>query len=406
MGNFLNILIEDRNQEKQIVDYFQQFYDIQKVKIEYVDTVEILENENYYFIYNQEGVYIENFIINNKKIPISDLQKDLIQRHKNVFFIFLNDNECDTENLIEILDYTLESLNLNTEQFYVINANENLKFLIDKNKSKIKTLDYSLCKFRAVRNMIDYDFDFPENNRKFLFSCYNRSLKPHRIAILSLLNKKNILKEIDWTSLRGDIFKTTYLNSDSSNDNIDYLETFFYGIYSSDKISEIYDELVYLGNCGYKKSDLEKDYDFDEGLYTTNWDLSYSNAPFLQSYINIVTESNFSKKQIIHITEKSLVPFYYYQIPIILASPHHVKHMKEAYDFDFFEDLVNHNYDNEYDDEKRINMVVDEIINLNSRKEYIEKFFLENKERFINNKNKLKKLLDLSNVKNEINKLI
>jgi hypothetical protein len=60
--------------------------------------------------------------------------------------------------------------------------------------------------------------------------------------------------------------------------------------------------------------------------------------------------------------------------------------MKELHGFDFFDDVINHDYDNELNYKKRFNMIIDEVIRLNNKKDDIEYFFKHNKERFDNNR--------------------
>ena len=108
---------------------------------------------------------------------------------------------------------------------------------------------------------------------------------------------------------------------------------------------------------------------------------------FKNSYFNIVTESQYeSKNDNVHITEKTFRPFFYYQFPIFLASQHHIKFLKQEYDFDLFDDVINHSYDNELNDRKRMNMVVDEIKRINSNKDFYKKFYIQNRHRFLRNR--------------------
>ena len=88
---------------------------------------------------------------------------------------------------------------------------------------------------------------------------------------------------------------------------------------------------------------------------------SYKNA-----YINIITESNFeSIENIIHPTEKSFRPFYYFQILIFVSSPNHLKYIEEKYGFDMFHDLIDHSYDSIENDVDRFHKVMEEINKLN-----------------------------------------
>ena len=51
-----------------------------------------------------------------------------------------------------------------------------------------------------------------------------------------------------------------------------------------------------------------------------------------------------------------------------------------------FDDLVNHSYDSELDDKKRIKMIVDEIGRLRDEKELVKDFYTNNIERIKNNR--------------------
>ena len=68
-------------------------------------------------------------------------------------------------------------------------------------------------------------------------------------------------------------------------------------------------------------------------------------------------------------------PFYFYQFPLFLSSYQHVKFLKERFGFDMFDDLVNHSYDNEIDNGKRLFMVADEIKRLNENPQLIKDFY-------------------------------
>ena len=105
---------------------------------------------------------------------------------------------------------------------------------------------------------------------------------------------------------------------------------------------------------------------------------------------NLAVESNYETNNMIHITEKSYKPFYFYQFPLFLASWQHVKMMREEYDLYFFDDLIDHSYDNEIDDVKRFHMVVDEIKRLSNMRDEISNYYKENVHRLIHNHNFIK----------------
>jgi hypothetical protein len=111
----------------------------------------------------------------------------------------------------------------------------------------------------------------------------------------------------------------------------------------------------------------------------------YELKTYESSYVNIVTESNFLQEEI-HITEKTLKPFYFYQFPIFLSSVNHIKYIKGMYDFDMFDDIINHSYDSETDNKKRLFMVCDEIKRLSENKDKLIEFYKNNQFRFEKNK--------------------
>ena len=148
-----------------------------------------------------------------------------------------------------------------------------------------------------------------------------------------------------------------------------------------------------------KVSDYEKtEFSFDENNEITVLNPKYKNVllppeipeNYINSYVNLVTETKFfDNENVIQISEKSFKPFFYYQFPMILATHHHIKAMKEKYDFDFFDDVIDHSYDNEPDQKKRFNLFVNEVKRLHDNKENLIEFYRNNQVRFEINKNKV-----------------
>jgi hypothetical protein len=69
-----------------------------------------------------------------------------------------------------------------------------------------------------------------------------------------------------------------------------------------------------------------------------------------------------------------------------VASHHHIRHLKEIYGFDMFEDIIDHSYDDVVNHRDRLFKIVDEIKRLNGKKEEIKEFYKNNYERFEKNK--------------------
>jgi hypothetical protein len=178
-----------------------------------------------------------------------------------------------------------------------------------------------------------------------------------------------------------------------------------------DEISKNMDLIGKL-NVIIKEDDYEDGkgfYDYENFFFTSHYENTNSKLHYPElkesyenSYVNIITESSFisedKQSNVVHITEKSFRPFYYYQIPLILATPNHIKKLKEKYDFDFFDEIIDHSYDSEHDDKKRFLMFIDEIKRINNNKDKIKDFYKNNRERFELNK---KKLLEIALDKTE-----
>jgi hypothetical protein len=60
--------------------------------------------------------------------------------------------------------------------------------------------------------------------------------------------------------------------------------------------------------------------------------------------------------------------------------------MKELYNYDFFDDLINHDYDDETNHEIRLSKIFDEIERLSKNENIIKEFYKNNKVRFEKNK--------------------
>ena len=72
-------------------------------------------------------------------------------------------------------------------------------------------------------------------------------------------------------------------------------------------------------------------------------------------------------------------------MPIFFASYHHIQKVKEEYNLDLFDDLINHSYDNEPDDAKRFHMVINELKRLSEIGDEIKNYYKNNINRLIKN---------------------
>ena len=64
--------------------------------------------------------------------------------------------------------------------------------------------------------------------------------------------------------------------------------------------------------------------------------------------------------------------------------------LRKEYEFELFDDLIDHSYDNEIDDIKRFHMVIDEIKRLSNMREEINIYYKNNINKIICNHNFVK----------------
>jgi hypothetical protein len=204
-------------------------------------------------------------------------------------------------------------------------------------------------------------------------------MKRHRFITLCFLLKHNLIKKTDWSFIENNFL----LNDTQPNkeDLLNYLDNYS---------NEFINEGEFLSSQKYIKNYHEST--FTEQSYLTDFMVPDT---FLDSYINIVTETHFTETDV-HISEKSYKPFYFYQLPLLIATPGHVKKMKELFNYDFFDDLINHSYDNEPDNQKRLNMIFNEILRLYENEANVIEFYRKNKERFELNKFKTQELIKIN----------
>jgi hypothetical protein len=341
-------------------------------KKNYCKLSDIHSGENYYYMISHYCSYDNLF--NENEWEISE-EVEYYIKHKNLKVIFLSEHESYMDFGVDVkkLSNLIDKKGLNPKQFYVINNNSLIGDLQNTTLINLYKSTFLLSQFSDSVLENEYKIPFVED-KPFLFLCLNRRPKTHRIALLTLLKNNKLLDSglIDWSLTYG-LMNHPLLNSygqqrfiDGSNDK-ELLHS-YYEICSKPKLSFYETDKDWWNNPDYYLHFLHIECK------------SYEN-----SYINIITESHYEIKDI-HITEKSFKPFYFYQFPIFLASYRHVQILKKEHpDLDLFEDIINYDYDLEFNDKKRLHMVLDEIIRLSKLEKEIKNYYINNKNRFIKN---------------------
>ena len=338
-------------------------------------------NKKYYFFYYSSELHLGEFSqkLNENAKELQELI-DLFKQD-NLRIIFIDEAEGVHHEYVEQFSDSLKKLEIPKERILYIDndallpsLSENLN-LIGKKWNFL----FSNTSNGYIEQSLDLEF---KNNREFLFLTKNKILKPHRILILAFLKKHNLLNISNYSSLIRE-----------SN----------YKIGSPDKIRHFFDDSIMhkfkkeisdILEGGVVGTKYEKGKYNIEDVERMNYAGENDYRDYQSSYINITTESNFNfdkppignTGRFLHISEKSLKPFAMFQLPIIVGVPHHIKYMKKLYNLDMFDDFIDHSYDDEMDDVIRMNKIHDEILRLSTVKDDLQSYFMDNKKRFIKNR--------------------
>jgi hypothetical protein len=366
MGDFLNIIRE----ELDVIDIHNYFFkgdDEERMthlkkhfkyfKFNKIKECSLLDahhnkNEKYYYFISR----LSTFSFFENTIPFNESLMTALTTLSNVNIVLLSEHESvDEENFIKLNEF-LKRHNIDGTKIHLINNNSLLSFYKSKHNSNINVLSTKFLPIFYSKLLNKHKIEF-STNREFFFMCHNKRMKTHRVGILAFLKKTNIIRDVDWSFVFDPETNIDYDLSPPLKEEIDF-------ILKNDIIKSKYEV-----NHVFKFGDL--------GDYICQ-------DTFRNSFVNITTETNFITEDV-HITEKSFKPFFFYQIPIFLSSAFHVKKLKEIYGFDLFEDVVNHDYDNETNFKKRFSLVCDEINRIYINKNEIKKFIANNEDRFLKN---------------------
>jgi len=374
------------NIEEFVNSYINSFSDIGgEIHPKSCKLSEVYENSNqkYYYFICHATMNIEEIIKDN--LVISDEIKNCLMSCTNFNLVFFSHHETDNEKGFIILNNS----DLPKKQIYIVNNNHKLFEYVNKHSSEIKvhsSLYLPVVVSATLRENGGNKFN-TDRKEKF-FMCFNRVPKIHRYSLLAFMMKNNLLNDTNWSLIP---IYSVHFNSRNYDE-----------IFEQGESENYLEEIDILNKLKLKISDYEEtELSFHDNNQITVLNPKYIKAlvppdmplNYINSYVNIVTESQFlDRENVIQISEKSFKPFFYHQFPMILASHHHIESLKQKYGFDFFDDVIDHSYDNESDQKKRFSLFTKELKRLNDNKEYLIEFYKNNQHRFEENKNKVIKI--------------
>lgn len=309
------------------------------------------------------------------------------QKDYDIKILYVSDNESGLNDSIKLVESMITDGAGNLNNSVLINNNRWIDKLVT-NDTKIQTNSLERIVWEGAKCIVNNtEPTFDNDSKKKIFQCYNRAVNTYRTCVIVDLIKEKLIDEVDWSHLR----RPDYLDAKDTPTLTKY-ERITGNTFES--IKETYENLVSMYP---KKSEFELEYEFEDKNGSIDYNIYYDKNPYKFSYINIVNESKFDEfdNKHMHITEKTLLPFYYFQLPLFFGNSNHVKFIEETYGLDVFRNFINHDYDLEQDFKKRYKMLFEEIQRLYKMKSEIAKFYVDNKSRFEKNHEIIKELVNL-----------
>lgn len=384
--------------EDGFFDFYERYYraqlnyDRHSIPRSFNKIKDVYETPNLkYYFFIKTAMSVEQ-MFKDRGLSFSDEVKNCLKQCPNLTIVFLTEHESDDEmGYIELKNYIKEN-DLNDSQFMFLNNNGNFEDYNRKHNGNIQFTQLQLIPITSTSIFSDLTPNLITDKDGKFFICHNKSPKPHRYAILALLHKKGIIDDVNWSFVSG--------HSRPPEDFIWLREVLPDGV-----VYNCENEIKNLLSIKIKESD----YEVNRQYFSENGEIIFDKTKFpplgeaamesggllipedsysyMKSYVNIVTESQWRDDfNVIHVSEKSFRPFAYYNLPIIVATQHHVKYMKNKYGFDFFDEIIDHSYDYESTIQIRLLKIINEIERIKQNKNDIIKFYKENTQRLENNR--------------------
>jgi hypothetical protein len=370
-SNFKYISEESHDEFEKILNRIKSSFSFDYYEVDF----EFNNNQKLYYVIDQR-------FTNFKQDILSEKIKNRLLHDDNFYLIIYSAHESLDSSNFNFLKNLFTNDNINERKIHLINNGANLNELQIKSNTNFNIHRLNVLSNNKINDMItSTNSQFKKNKLGKFFMTFNKEDKTHRYGLLILLKKYDLLEETNWS----------FLPTNKGQINSDRLKK----IMNNDLIVSLEGEIEYFKNLESKFSDYEigQHYNYNNVIKLT---MNENSLNYENSYVNLTTESVFDEREdIIHITEKSFKPFYYYQFPLIMASENHIKKMKELYNLDFFEDIIDYSYDNIVDDEQRLKTYFNEILRINNNKKLFVDFYNNNQDRFEQNKQKIIKIKNL-----------
>lgn len=286
-----------------------------------------------------------------------------------IFYPLEGDFDCETD--INNLNGFTTKHELVFKDVYFVNNNLKLESFISQNSIKfffkIINFNYFLSNpwfinedisDLSIQNFFQHDIDrkikYVTNYKKAKkFISLNRRPRKHRVILFSEIMKNPNLEKEFFLSMGSEELESGVVK------NKNLWKSYYYSM---------------IGNTyKYNKSsgiEFLENYDISNTKFidaNPEFNLAFNLNETLQlnSFVNVVTETLFSKDQIF-LSEKIFKPIYTAQPFIVLGNPHTLSKLKEL-GFKTFSDFWDESYDEELDFQKRLEKIMDVLFEINDK---------------------------------------
>lgn len=277
------------------------------------------------YIFKEIYNICERYEIDPSKIILVSASYDIDELHNT----FIGNNNINLKSKIKTL-YWSWSLREKAQEHYDINKDFGSRFNIDGSQSSV-----------VLKNDLD-----GSRYRQSKFILFNRRMRAHRIVLLSLLGI--------------DFIKNNKVSYDITKGENDYHLHFFKG---SNRITEEYEDVAYNNFIKIQQERQISSIDFRNVHGTVGFGCEMK-EPYLDSYIHIVTETNFYEPGL-YFSEKTWKPILNLQPFIQLNYPNSLKALREM-GFKTFHPFIDESYDGIIDNKERMVAVFKEIERINN----------------------------------------
>lgn len=250
--------------------------------------------------------------------------------------------EADFRLIDIVYDVFVKKLKINPKQLLLIVSSFDFKnYLISYTDNFCKMELYSSFERLLQKKVKHTSFNpLKNNNPKKKFICFNRTFRSHRMCLLKILSKKNLIQLAYYSfPIKSDIKKEL--------DNIDLIFP---------KLKDQLDNSENIVNI------LPLTIDTQEILEVNHaWDSqSHLQSFYEESYFSVVTETNFNNDTPRFFTEKIFKPILHKHPFIVLGNPYLLEHLRNL-GYKTFNGIIDETYDTVLDESDRLLFVANEI---------------------------------------------